>query len=370
MPALRVCYLLCYKAPDYTRTAALLAALEHSAEHSESGFILDRLINRRRGLLRYPEMLYRLISYRLKHKPDVWVLGFRGHESFLFFYPFLFGQRIVFDEFIILESWLQESESRRKTPQFIVAMLRRYMRWLIKRCQFVLEDSKAHARLAHSLYGGEAEKFLPVPVGAEEAMFYPRQQSSASERLRVFFYGTMLPLHGLDIILGAAKQLMGSHADAFSFSFVGGKGNAESLAAMKQFLSNVEDSEFIKHLEWADYAALPQMIAEADVCLGGPFGDTQQSTAVVTGKTYQFLAMAKPVILSPLEEADYFVDGDNVIVCQRGSVQALVNSLLWCLEHRDNLEDIGVKGRELFDQRFSSKQIADLLVPVLTDIDR
>ena len=381
MESLRVCYLLCYKAPDYTRTGALLNALEQLAdgESSDSApeISVDRLINRYRGILRYPEMLLRLLRYRLSKRPDVWLLGFRGHECFLLFYPFMRGRRIVFDEFVIMESWIGESEARSKRAQPYLWLVRRYMRWLTDRCDVVLEDSVAHARLAQSLYGHQAGKYVPVPVGADETLFKPQQPETThnldsagkehnhSKPLRVFFYGTMLPLHGLDILLEAIAVSLERHPGQVEFELVGGKGNPATEFQIRETIAGLNVEKAITYIPWVEYQSLPGHIARADLCLGGPFGATAQSSAVITGKTYQFLAMAKATVVAPIEEADFFADRTNVLFCSRGSSDSLASVISWALQNRNELPAIGGRGRELFESRFSTRSIASQLLPVL-----
>ena len=361
---LRVCYLLCYRAPDYTRTASLLNALEHVP-----GIELERLINRRRSILRYLEMLWRVLLYRLKQQPDVWVLGFRGHESFALFYPFMRGSRIIFDEFVILQNWVNEGErSQNNFLQLLKPVLERYMRWVISRCDVVLEDSMAHVQAARTVYQAAPDKFAAVPVGADESLFEPCiQRTDTNAPMEVFFYGTMLPLHGLETILQAAKLVIEQGREQVHFTIVGGRGKQASLARIDSFVRDNDLLPYVTHLPWVSYTDLPAYIAKADVCLGGPFGDTGQAASVVTGKTYQFLAMAKTVVVSRLEETDFFENQSNVLVCRRGEASSLADAILWCLRNRYLLPEIGSRGRKLFEEKFAAPKLAGLLEPLLTD---
>ena len=360
---LHVCYLLCYGTPDYTRTASLLNALE-----LVPGIRLDRLVNKRRGVLRYVEMLWRILLYRIRCRPDVWVLGFRGQESFMLFYPFMRGSRIIFDEFVILQNWANEGDRKHSvflTP--LMPVLRRYMRWIINRCDVVLEDSVAHQQAARAIYQVVPEKFVAIPVGADETVFEPVPMHTHTDSpMEVFFYGTMLPLHGLETILQAVKLVLEQQRKRVHFTIVGGSNNKHSLARIESFLSEHKLLSDVTHLPWVPYLELPAYIAKSDVCLGGPFGDTAQAASVITGKTYQFLAMGKPTIVSMLDETDFFQDRVNLLVCQRGEASALAQAILWCLHNRELLPEIGKQGRELFEERFSAPRLAQLLTPLLT----
>ena len=54
------------------------------------------------------------------------------------------------------------------------------------------------------------EKIHSIPVGADENVFEPLASNieyTITEEFKVLFYGSFLPLHGVDIILNAALML-------------------------------------------------------------------------------------------------------------------------------------------------------------------
>jgi glycosyltransferase involved in cell wall biosynthesis len=126
------------------------------------------------------------------------------------------------------------------------------------------------------------------------------------------------------------------------------------------------DLENVTHIDWVEYDELPHYIARADLGLGGPFGDTGQAGRVITGKTFQFLAMAKPVIVGLYNGNDGgFENKINCLQVSRGDEKALANAIIWALEHHKRLEQIGQLGYELYRSRYSITQISEKLKGVL-----
>ena len=104
---------------------------------------------------------------------------------------------------------------------------------------------------------------------------------------------------------------------------------------------------------------LPSAIASADVCLAGPFGNTPKAGRVVTGKTYQFLAMAKPTIVADTEpnrellgpgHEGHFVSPDDPV--------ALANAILELRIDLRKRERLAAEGHQRFMEAASQEVIS------------
>jgi glycosyltransferase involved in cell wall biosynthesis len=123
----------------------------------------------------------------------------------------------------------------------------------------------------------------------------------------------------------------------------------------------------IKHIDWVEYQELPRYIAQAALGLGGPFGDTGQAGRVITGKTFQFLAMAKPVIVGMYNgDDDGFEDKVNCLQVPRGDEQALANAISWAFEHGESLKRISQQGYDLYRSRYSIQKISGKLKGIIS----
>ncbi len=359
---LEVCYLLSYKTPDYTRTAALVFALRQMPDVD-----LTVIKNTNHGFLRYWQTLSGLISYRRRHKPDVFIVGFRGQEVFWLFYPFMRGRRIIFDEFVNHHDWIVDEHNKfGPVGKWLVAVLDAYMRWVVRRSTYVLEDTEAHAALSRTLYRAPAEKIVAIPVGANEDLFKP-ETASKNGNLEALFYGNMLPLHGINVILDSIKRLNDNgRIKSMHFTLIGGRGKPKMINLVEKFISDNELSGKLTYLEWVDAEKLPTYIAKADICLGGPFGGTGQARRVITGKTFQFLAMNRPSIIGETDNQGLFQDKKNCLIVPQNDSLELADALWWATNNRNRLEAIGLKGGELYKENFSSEVIGKTLHGLLT----
>jgi glycosyltransferase involved in cell wall biosynthesis len=109
-------------------------------------------------------------------------------------------------------------------------------------------------------------------------------------------------------------------------------------------------------------------IPEADLCLGGPFGNTEQARRVITGKTSQCLALGKPTIIGKIDEDIGFVDKQNCLLVPQGNPQALAQAIQWAFDKRHQLSKIGEQGRSIYSERLSVNVIRQLLSQALSDL--
>jgi glycosyltransferase involved in cell wall biosynthesis len=354
---LKVCYILAYYFPQYVRTKTLIAALRRL-----EGVEVYEATNRTPGILRYTETFLKLLWIRFVHDPDWYILGFRGWESFWPARLITLGRQLVFDQMMSpYDSLVHESDTLTK-GSILARLAYLYERAVLTAADVVLTDTRAHQRYFARLFQIPSEKIHAVYVGTDETLFRTDVvgRSFDQDSFIVLFYGSFLPLHGVDVILEAAASLRD-----WPIHFVLVGGSRQDLTGFHRKIAEYGLTK-VEHCEWVDYCELPRWIAGADLCLGGPFGATGQGGRVVTGKTFQFLAMAKPTIVGETEEGHGFIDKDNCLLISQGDPVALADAVLWAFENQDKLSPIGTMGYELFLERFSVDRISQELELILS----
>lgn len=354
---MKLASITCYKQPDYVRALTLRTAAQRIP--SIETVVLK---NRQLGLLRYPEVIFRLLALRLQQHPDAYLVTFRGYEILPFVSVLTWPKPIIYDELINPLEWLHErGESWAKFVP--VPLLERFYHLLLKRCRVIIADTAAHARSSAALARIEPGRFAVIPVSTDETLFHPSQslehlnRPMGDKRFQVFFYSNMRPLHGLQYILAAAIKL--KHLP-ISFLIVGG--HEATRATIDQAIAA---GAHIDYRPWIDFKQLPEVIRESNVCLGGPFADTPQARQVITGKTYQFLACAQPTIVGDSEVAELFHDKENSLVVPLGDSEALAQAIDWAYRHPDELWAIGRRGQQLYEREFSEETVLSELQQVI-----
>jgi glycosyltransferase involved in cell wall biosynthesis len=357
----RLAVVTCYRHPDYIRAITLRQGV------ADSGAVDEMVVvkNTRRGVLRYLDVAAQLVRLRVSGTPDAFLVTFRGYEI-LPLVLLLAGRRpVYYDEFINPVEWFVDEHHKFPPGSARARLLRTVFRSLMRRCAGVLSDTASHADFSAQRMGLPPERFSVVPVGSDEATFAPRPHGPGPVRavdaaFTVLYYGSMLPLHGVDTVIAAAVSL---RSDArVRFLFVGGGADTARLVAEARSRGAAVD-----HRAWVDYAALPELFSEVDLLLGGPFGGTVQSQFVITGKTMQYLSSARPAVVGENEETGVFTDRVDALVVPQRDPEALADAVRWAADHPEELERIGRRGRELYDRRWSSVRVAEALRALLLD---
>lgn len=341
-----VCVVTCYKQPDYVRALALRQGLRET-HLFENVFVVK---NTSTGVKRYFETLWRLTKVRFTKNPDVYVLTFRGYETLPLVRLITAGKKLLYDEFINPLEWFAYEHHKFAPDSLPAKVMRGVFRWYGRRSALILTDTQSHADFSADLMQLPIDHYAAIPVGTDELTFKPAKPKKHAG-FRVLYYGNMLPLHGVEYVLDAAVQL--ASRDDITFHLVGGKKPTEDLIEQAKAAG-----AHIDYDKWVDYGKLPEVFAKTDLCLGGPFGGTVQSQFVVTGKTYQFMAAARPAVVGENHETHIFKDKKDALVVPQADAEALKDTILWAANHPDELAKIGEAGRALYEAKFSSQQIA------------
>ncbi len=354
----KVCYVLSYKYPNYVRTSVILGALKLA-----KGVELYTAMNSSSSVMRYLQTTLRLIKQRIINHPDIYVFGFRSHESFWIFRLITIGRPVIFDEFINMQQSLVGEKKILKKDSIFSKLAYEYVRLIHKSVRLILADTNLHAESSSKTYGTSIKKYRTLYVGTDEATFKPLKTSKNKHgKFSVFFYGNIEALHGVKHILESAKNLRESDIE---FVIVGGKGSRKTISYVSDYIKN-NQLDNVKYLQWVPFARLPDYISNADVCLGGPFGATPQAKKVITGKTFQFLAMGRPTIIGKIDEEIGFVDRKNCLLVEQGSTEKLTSAIRWAFDNQQKLNTIGEGARKLYTDKFSAAEASKILEDIVT----
>lgn len=352
---MKLALVTCYRQPDYVRAVTLREA---AARLPNAEIYIVK--NHHKGLLLYPEVLCKLIWLRLRRRPDVYVLTFRAYEILPFAAILTWPKKLIYDEFVNPLEWLTEDRKELWAKFIPKRLLFWFYKLLLLRCSVILTDTPEHVIASQRMLKTNKNNFVALPVGAEEALFYPAK-ANKSHTFSVFYYGSMLPLHGLNVVLDAAVQLKDTNIE-----FVLSGGDAQTVAAVQAAQAA---GARVEHNKWIPYNKLREYAQRAHLSLGGPFGDTTQASMVITGKTYQFLACAVPVLIGQNTSSHLFIDQQNCLSVPLGDSKALASKILWASKHPNELETIARSGRKLYEEHFSYDELSRQLLSVLQRID-
>ena len=293
---------------------------------------------------------------------DAIFIGFLGHPFVPIISKFV-KKPILFDAFISIYDTLC-FDRKVFSPHSLLGKLSFYLDK--KSCNvanIVLLDTYSHIDYFSNTFSIRKDKFRRILVGADDTIFSPKRSASNDDFFRVLYYGEFNPLHGIEYIVKAAAILKKENNIKFT---VIGKGREH--ARIIHMAKNLGTSN-IQFIDWAPYKSLPDIIAQSDLGLGGHFGDSLKSKRVIAGKTYQMMAMQKPLILGRNEaNKELFSDGENALMVNHSNEEELADAILK-LKNDDNLRNkIASNAYNIFKNQCSISEIGRQIKSVLNEL--
>jgi glycosyltransferase involved in cell wall biosynthesis len=131
---------------------------------------------------------------------------------------------------------------------------------------------------------------------------------------------------------------------------------------------NASNVEFVPPVS---YAGLPGEIAAADLCLGGPFGNTPKAHRVIPGKIFQFLAMRRPMIATDTPaNRELLTHGRDAYLIPTADPEALAAAISLLQEDVMLREMLAARGYERYQQQCSEAVIREALHHILFESAR
>ena len=314
-----------------------------------------------RTALAYPSLLVR---FWRGPAPDVVLVGYLGQLDVLLLCPFarLRGIPVVWDQFISLYDTVV-CDRRKLAPRHPLARLLHAGEWAACRAaDRVLMDTREHAAYVARTFGLDSARVESVWVGAETQSFPPaRPRPEQDGPMTVLFYGQLIPLHGVDTIIRAARLM---RARPIQFVLIG---SGQEEGRVRAMLAE-EPLAQLEWLPWVEYEQLIERIERADVCLG-IFGSTDKAARVIPNKVFQIVAARRPLITrdSPAIRELLGSDDEGVWLVPPADPGALASALESLLQRGARLRH--VRGRDRRDD-VSPRAIGRQLLDVLERVTR
>lgn len=252
-----------------------------------------------------------------------------------FFVSRIFSRKpIIFDAFISNYDTLVHDRKIVPENSFKARILWFTDKYSCKLADKVMVDTVEHMRYFVDEFSIDSKKFSVVLIGTDTSLFYPQEGKKKKEKLNVSFWGSYIPLQGVEYIIKAAKLL--EKEDDVEFNLLG---SGQTWAEMNDLASNLNIKNIRFH-PWVHYHKLPLYIAEADVCLG-IFGITAKAKRVIPNKVYEAVAMKKPLITGNTPAIRrFFRDGENCLLCEVGNPEALAEAIMELKKNPRLMEEI------------------------------
>lgn len=346
---MRVLYFGSYK-PSYPRNRVIIDGLrENGVEVVECN---ERAL--------FPWNLFKLFikSFRLKKNYDFVLVGFPGQEI-MFLAKLIFRKPIIFDVFtshymgyILDRKYFSPKSLRAKYYRFLD-------RWSCKLANLIILDTQAHIEYFAKEFNLPVSKFRRIWLGANTELHQPIVKSHTGV-FSVLFWGSFIPLQGVEYIIQAAKIL---EREPIVFNLVGkgqtydaNKKLAEELSLKNvNFLGRVSDESLANH------------ISNTDICLG-TFSDGLKADITIQNKIFESLASRKAMITEMTSSiVELLSDEQGVLFCRKADPNDLAQKIMTLKNDSALRAKVADGGYKLFLEKLTPQKIGQQLVHVLNE---
>ena len=267
--------------------------------------------------------IYLKLLFTNVDKYDIVFVGFMAQMIILPFYWKIHRKIIIVDFFISVYDTLVFDRKVIKQKSWCAHLLKRIDRLTLSRAQMVIADTVQHKIFFSREFAIEENKIQVLYLAVDDDIYYPRKQVKESQwvnKYLVLYFGSILPLQGIEIILQAIKEI---EEPNISFLIIGPVKDTKEIRNLPN----------VTHIQWVSQKQLAEYISEADLCLAGHFSmEIEKARRTIPGKAYIYSHMEKAIILgeNPANH-ELFSEGQSGIhFVKMGDSAELRNKILTC----------------------------------------
>lgn len=308
---------------DYLRNTQEIRILKEMSSKVDTIAFFDKSYT-----LRLIKIFLKLLFTRCG-KYDAVFVGFAPQLIVPFWGWKLKRSRLYIDFFISMYDTLCFDRKKAAPRSFAGKRLLGLDKKTLKRADVIVADTRTHAEYFCQALGADKEKIRILYLEADESIYYPHtveKPEEAEGKFVVLYFGSVLPLQGVDIVLEAAEKF--KDKTDICFYIIGPVDGKIKKVIGKN----------IHYIPWLEQQKLSDYIAFSDLCLAGHFcADIDKAKRTIPGKAYIYQAMKKPMVLGDNSaNRELFSDGEKgVYFVRMGDGSALAEAITTAKNERD-----------------------------------
>ena len=223
--------------------------------------------------------------------------------------------------------------------------------------------SKGLAKRYAARYGISKKKVTVVPNGVDAEMFFPRDVNEAREqwgirhnRPIVSWVGYMVQWQDLTTLLKAWK-LVSKRFDALLLL----AGDGPDRMKLERISAKLGLGASVQFLGRIFHERIPLLLQSSDVTAASFVGKRPCSPL----KIFEYMACAKPVVVSDIPDALFVKQSRCGLVFPGGDYKAMADSLFQLLDNPDMAVEMGRRGRDLVEKRYTWDNTAKKVMAVI-----
>ena len=273
---------------------------------------------------------------------DVVLVGYPGHFDMPRARRAAGKRPLVFNPLVSLHDTMVGDRARYGERSFAARVLLAVDRKALKLADLVVADTRANGNFLAELADIPRSKVEVCFVGAEDRLFHAGWRPD--EQFRALFVGKLIPLHGLDTILDAARI-----ASEIPFRVIG----SGQLQETRGWLDDRPDN--VEWVPWVNYEELPAEYWGAG-CALGIFGTSDKAQRVIPNKAFQALACGTPLVTGDTPGAnELLADERDALLVPPGSPAALAEAITRLAGDQELASRLSQGGRRTYEEQASEE---------------
>ncbi|TDG12753.1 glycosyltransferase [Seongchinamella unica] len=384
----KLCIFGCYKDSElYPRNRTLIAtlsslfdsAIEIRAQTDLNGNGKHRPLTSPLGMA---QAIWRSVTgfgslYRQRdklHDADLYYIPYPAYLD-LFYLQLLTGKRhqhrIVIDSFLCLHDTIVHDRKMLKHGSILARLISRIEGYTLRQASLILIDTEQQKKLLVESYALDKNKVIVTPVGIDESTWTECPPLPLYNQFRVLFWGTFIPLHGIETIIEAAR-IFAKKQSNIRFTLIGDGQTADEIS--KKLIAQP-----VENLEWRRELVSAQVLRselENSHCILGVFGTSAKTGNVIPYKAYQAMASNK-ILITRDSPAFRKIFGDQTTIVglyltEPGSATLLAEAITDVFMNYDEIFK-HIATRVAYDLKLSNFRLSKILseeIPHLFDGNR